>query len=123
MATKRQLEHDQAFKRQKLAKTAGRRRKLEAGREMSERADSNRRNDLLPELRLRQVALSELSPSPHRCRQLKADHVERLVASISNLGFALPILVNGTEIVDGHVRVAAAERIPVSIANRPVWIS
>jgi DNA modification methylase len=111
MATKRQLEHDQDFKRQKLVKTAGRRRKLEAGREMSERADSNRRNDLLPELRLRQVALSELSPSPHRSRQLKADHVERLVASISDLGFALPILVRESEIVDGHVRVAAAERI------------
>ncbi|MGY6550480.1 MAG: DNA modification methylase [Erythrobacter sp.] len=114
MGTKRRLENDQAFKKQKLAKTAGRRRKLEAERAISERADSNRRNDLLPDLRMREVALSELSPSPHRSRRLTAEHVERLMASISDLGFTMPILVRESEIVDGHVRVEAARRLSLS---------
>lgn len=111
MGTKRRLERDQAFKNQKLEKTAQRRRKLEAEREISERVGSNRRNDLLPELRLQHIALGELRPSPHRSRRSTAEHVGRLTASISDLGFTVPILVRETEIVDGHIRVEAATRL------------
>jgi DNA modification methylase len=111
MGTKRRLERDQAFKSQKLAKTAQRRRKLETERKISERVGRNRRNDLLPELRLEHVALSGLRPSPHRSRRSTAEHVGRLMASISDLGFTVPILVRETEIVDGHVRVEAATRL------------
>jgi len=111
MGTKRRLERDQAFKSQKLAKTTQRRRKFEAEREISERAGSNRRNDLLPELRLQYIALAELRPSPHRSRRSTAEHVGRLTASICDLGFTVPILVRETEIVDGHVRVEAATRL------------
>jgi len=111
MGTKRRLEHDQAFKSQKLAKTAKRRRRLDAGRQISERADCNRRNDLLPELRLQHIALSGLRPSPHRSRRSTVEHVGRLMASISDLGFTVPILVRETEIIDGHVRVEAATRL------------
>ena len=111
MGTKRRLERDQTFKSQKLAKAAQRRRKLEAEREISERVGGNRRNDLLPELRLQHIALSGLRPSPHRSRRSTAEHVGRLMASISDLGFTVPILVRDTEIVDGHVRVEAATRL------------
>ena len=108
MGTKRRLERDQTFKNQKLAKSGQRRRKLEGEREISEQVGSNQRNDLLPELQLRQVTLSELRPSLHRTRRSTAEQVGRLIASISDLGFTVPILVRDTEIIDGHIRVEAA---------------
>lgn len=111
MGPKTRLERDQTFKSQKLAKTARRRHRLDAEREISERVDRDRRNDLLPQLQLFQAALSELRPSPHRSRRLTAEHIGRLMASISDLGFTVPILVREAEIVDGHVRVEAAARL------------
>jgi DNA modification methylase len=111
MGTQRRLERDQAFKRQKLEKTAQRRRKLDAERDLAEQISNSPRNDLLPELRLQIMALSALRPSPHRTRRSTAAHVRRLMASISDLGFTVPILVREGEIVDGHVRVEAATRL------------
>lgn len=108
MGTKRRLERDQAFKHWKPAKTAQRRRRLETGREIAGQSEDRACNDLLPDLRLRQVALTELRPSSHRARRSTADHVRRLMASISDPGFTVLIFVREAEIVDGHVRVEAA---------------
>lgn len=112
METKKRIDQDRAFKNQKLAKTGARRRGLERDRDTVDRlSGSRRRNDLLPELRLSEVALSDLHPSAHRSRRSRPEHVARLAASIADLGFTAPILVCESEIVDGHVRVEAAARL------------
>jgi len=102
------LERDQRFKNQKLGKTRDRRQRLGAERAESERSC---RNDLLPELAIRTAALSELRPSPRRVRKSSDAQIGRLIASIKDLGFAVPILIRDSEIIDGHVRVEAARRL------------
>lgn len=99
------------LKAQSLSKTKGRRHSLEAKRRIADARERYRRNDLLPELRVELVAIKDLQPSRHRTRDTEADHVERLVSSIASLGFNQPILVAGAEIIDGHIRVAAASAL------------
>lgn len=108
---KQRGERDRTFSKQKLAKTARRRRALEHGREVAESLAGRGRNDLLPELRLSEMALSDLRASPHRTRRSTPEHVARLAKSIADLGFTVPILVCDSEIVDGHVRVEAASQL------------
>lgn len=100
-----------SLKAQSLSKTRGRRRSLEAKRRIADVRERNRRNDLLPELRVELVAIKDLQPSRHRTKDTEAEHVERLVSSIASLGFNQPILVAGHEIIDGHIRVAAASAL------------
>lgn len=108
---KTELKPDRTFKGQKLAKTRGRREKLAGDRERAEVVAKRRRNDLLPELSVEMRAVADLRASPHHARRLTEKHVDRLVASIADLGFTLPILVRDGEIVDGLVRVEAARRL------------
>lgn len=111
MDKSRTLKQDVDFKSQKLAKTSGRRRALEKERALAQKAQSGGRNDLLPDMAVVKVRIADLRPSPHRARRLSADQVGRLMSSIGDLGFTVPILVNGGEIVDGHIRVEAAKRL------------
>lgn len=111
MVTKKQNGQNGTFRTQKLAKTATRRRALEHGREIADRLAGSGRNDLLPELRLCHMALSDLRASPHRTRRSTPEHVARLATSIADLGFTVPILVRDGEIIDGHVRVEAASKL------------
>jgi len=97
-----------SFKSQKLSKTKSRRGALEAKRRRAELGQDLTRNDLLPDLHVQQVGTSELQPSPRRTRRTVPEHIERLMASIADFGFSVPILIARREIVDGHVRVEAA---------------
>jgi len=108
MGIERMLNRDDKFKRQKLEKTKRRRKAQEAQRRQADLAACTRRNDLLPELEVRQVPICELCLSPHRTRRTSPEQLERIMASIADLGFSQPILVADGEVIDGHVRVEAA---------------
>jgi DNA modification methylase len=108
---KKDLEKDQAFKNQRLAKTRDRRQRLAASRDRVESLALGGRNDLLPELTIQTIEISGLKSSLRHVRRISAAHVERVASSIADLGFTQPILVRHSEIVDGHTRVEAAKRL------------
>lgn len=111
MGVERKLQSKSKFQQAKLAKTRGRREALEAERRQAELRDGSQRNDLLPELEVINVKLSDLRPSRYRARRSTPEHVERLMSAISDLGFTVPILIAEGEIVDGHIRAEAAGRL------------
>jgi hypothetical protein len=100
---------DNGFKAGKLTKTKRRRTSLDRGRALASFAQKGRRNDLLPELKMENVAVASLVPSPHRTRTTTPAQLERVTRSIVEWGFDQPILRRGNEIIDGHVRVDAAK--------------
>jgi DNA modification methylase len=69
------------------------------------------RNDLSPKLVIVERPPKELRKSKRRVRKVKPKHVKRLIASIRKFGFIEPVLLRGTEIVNGHIRVAAARQL------------
>ena len=99
------------FKRQKLEKTRDRRARLGSERRLAAARETGRRNDLLPSLQLVTVRVCDLKPSEHRTRVTPSEQLERVSLSISTLGFNQPILIVGSEILDGHTRVEAAKRL------------
>jgi DNA modification methylase len=107
----RKLNRDRKFKVQKLAKTKTRRKGLEAQRRQSDLCPAAIRNDLLPDLTIINVDVTQLLPASRRTRRLNEDHIERLMISIADLGFTVPILVADSTIIDGHVRLEAARRL------------
>ena len=70
--------------------------------------DGQVRNDLLPEIKIEERPVKALKDSPNRVRKTKPKHVKRVKTSIDRFGFTDPVLIRGDEIVDGHIRVAAA---------------
>jgi len=111
MGYERRLSRDRKFKAQKLEKSRRRRKTHEAERRQADLSSGASRNDLLPDLQVRMVDLTELRPAARRARRLNEDHVERLMAAIADLGFTVPILVADGAIIDGHVRIEAARRL------------
>lgn len=68
------------------------------------------RNDLLPHLQLVQRAPDELRAPARNVRRLDPAHVREAAATISALGFCIPIEIDGQDqIVDGVVRLEAAK--------------
>jgi DNA modification methylase len=61
------------------------------------------------------VEVDSLKPGPHRTRVTTAEQLERVTTSIAELGFNVPILVRDDEIIDGHVRVEAAQRLGLAL--------
>ena len=111
MGFERKLIRDAKFKQARLDKTKGRRGALNRERQIADQCGLARRNDLLPELQVRQMPIEQLRPAPRRLRKVDPDHVDRLVSSIFDLGFTLPILVRNGVIIDGHVRFVAARKL------------
>jgi len=111
MGIERKLQSGSKFQQAKLAKTRGRREALEAERRQAKLRDGSQRNDLVPELEVNHVRLSDLRPSRYRARRSTPEHVERLMSAISDLGFTVPILISEGEIIDGHIRAEAAGRL------------
>ena len=92
------------FARQKLVKTKGRRETLASERRMADLVGRSSRNDLLPDLRISMVAVAELTSSPHHARCITPEQLERVIASIADLGFCQPILIAENQVIDGHAR-------------------
>lgn len=99
------------FAHQKLAKTKGRREAFAADRRTADRAGQGGRNDLLPDLQISLVPIAELTSSPHHARRKTPEQLERVIASIADLGFCEPILIAEHQIIDGETRVAAAKKL------------
>ena len=99
------------FAQEKLVKTKGRREALAAARRTAELVGQSRPNDLLPDLPISMVPVAELISSPHHARRTTPEQLERVIASIADLGFWKPILKADNQIVDGHTRVAAAKQL------------
>ena len=102
---------DQSFQRAKLARTRGRRERLNDERQAHEFREDRSRNDLLPELSVEFVAIGALRPSLHLTRRTSPEQLKRVITSIADLGFCQPILIAGAEIIDGHTRVEAARQL------------
>lgn len=70
------------------------------------------RNDLCPELILEMVAPSDLEQSKFAVRKVTNRQRQKAMASIKKFGFVAPILATSdNEIIDGHVRLAAAQSL------------
>ncbi|WP_140986944.1 site-specific DNA-methyltransferase [Asticcacaulis tiandongensis] len=114
MNTNAKLKSDQSFRELKLSKTRARRQAVEAANNSADLAAAPRRNDILPELIIQNVDLSALRSAGRQTRKVTDAHVVRLMASIADLGFTVPILIRSGEIVDGHTRVEAARRLQLT---------
>ena len=102
---------EEKFKQAKLAKTKSRREGLARERRIADRKGYSGRNDLLPELTVRECPISELRPPRRRTRKDDLEQVERLTMSISEFGFSLPVLVREGVVLDGWSRVLAAQKL------------
>ncbi|NTZ42358.1 ParB N-terminal domain-containing protein, partial [Altererythrobacter sp. SALINAS58] len=102
------------MKEQKLNKTRGLRKRQEFKRNLADRRERGKRNDIRPDLVFANVAIDELKPSPHRARKTTPKQLELVVASIAESGFCKPILVSAGVIVDGHLRLEAARYLGLS---------
>ena len=73
------------------------------------------RNDCLPKLEVVDLPVADLKGLGRTVRKLNNAHVLEIAASISTLGFCVPVLVgeNGG-VIDGLARVEAAKRIGLS---------
>ena len=99
------------FAQQKLLKTKWRREALASERRMADLVGRSSRNDLLPDLRISMVAVAELTSSPHHARCITPEQLERVIASIADLGFCQPILIAENQVIDGHARLVAAKQL------------
>lgn len=99
------------FQQAKLAKTKVRREAIAQGREKFAGRHPSGRNDLLPDLELRNYRVGELSPPKHRTRKDDAGQIKRLKCAITDYGFTVPILVREGQVYDGWSRVLAAKEL------------
>jgi DNA modification methylase len=68
------------------------------------------RNDVLPHLEIVDVLLGELRSPARNVRKIDPAHVREVTATISALGFCVPILIGkNNRIIDGEVRLEAAK--------------
>ena len=67
------------------------------------------RNDILPLLELSYIPVDHLQPAPRKVRKLDPAHVREVAASISALGFCVPLLVDReNELINGEASYEAA---------------
>jgi len=64
-----------------------------------------------PGWRSRWSRSSDLRSSPHHARRKTPEQLERVIASIADLGFCKPILIADNHVIDGVTRVAAAKQL------------
>jgi DNA modification methylase len=86
---------------------------------LTEAAETQRcagvRNDLAPQLKLVSVPLTALKGAQRSVRKKDGAQIARVRQSIQTLGFCAPILINSdNEILDGHIRAAAAQQAGLS---------
>jgi DNA modification methylase len=70
------------------------------------------RNDLLPDLKLVNIALADLKLSTRKTRKHSPEQLRDIMQAISTLGFCAPVVVGkGNEVVDGEARVEVARQL------------
>jgi len=68
------------------------------------------RNDVLPPLEIVYVPLGEFRSTARKVRKIDPAHVREVAATISALGFCVPILISkNNRVIDGEVRLEAAK--------------
>lgn len=87
-------------------------RKERRGKVKAEAIATTARNDPSPHLRSERWPLSKLKGAKRRSRRTSPAQLERVVRSVSRLGFLKPVLIDsqGT-IIDGHILVEAARQM------------
>ena len=71
-----------------------------------------RRNDLLPRLRVEELALADLVGPARNVRRLDAAQIRAVAASIAAFGFCAPVLIGaGNSIVHGVISIEAARQL------------
>ena len=81
------------------------------------------RNDILPQLEIVYIPLDELRSPNRNVRRIDPAHVREVAATISALGFCVPVLIGKNNVrIDAEVRLEAAKlmglkRVPC--AHRP----
>jgi DNA modification methylase len=100
-----------SLKKAKLAKTKGRRERLARERRMADLAGNARRNDLLPDLAVREYEIENLRAPSRRTRKNNPGQIERIARSIAEFGFSQPILIRDGQVLDGWLRVLAAKEL------------
>jgi DNA modification methylase len=75
------------------------------------------RNDVLPPLEICYLPLQDIRSSPRKVRLNDPVHVREVAATISALGFCVPILIGKNNVViDGEVRLEAAKLVGLDCA-------
>jgi DNA modification methylase len=70
------------------------------------------RNDVLPNLKLEEIVIADISDKGRKIRKLEQTHILEIMRSIQSLGFCSPILIgSGNGLIDGVSRVEAARRL------------
>jgi DNA modification methylase len=93
------------------AKNRERRKTLAAISKQSE-APRSRRNDLVPNLTLEQIAVTDLRSIPNKTRRINPAHVREVARSIEIYGICVPLLIGkGNEVIDGEVKLEAVRQL------------
>ena len=102
--------------RSRLLHRDGTRRSKQKALSRAAGVQASRRNDLMPNLQLVDIAVEKVTAPTRNVRSLAPSHIREVANAIAELGFAHPILVNGErEVIDGVVRLEAAK-----LLNLPV---
>lgn len=68
-------------------------------------------NDLAPDLKVEWYPIDELAPAKRRVRKHTPEQVERAIRLIKAFGFVSPVTIRRRVVVDGHIRIAAAQEL------------
>lgn len=100
------------LKAQLQEKSRARRARHAGETKVKSAASSHGRNDLRPDLQVRDLPVKELRAAPDRARQTTPEQLERVIRSIRQFGLVVPVLVDGSGIiVSGHVIWEAAREL------------
>jgi hypothetical protein len=93
-------------------KAQGKRRRERLSSLAAAPAPLRRRNDLLPPLRVEELAPADLVGPARNVRRLDAEQIRAVAASIAAFGFCAPVLIGaGNSIVHGVISVEAARQL------------
>ena len=99
------------FNKQCLDKTAKRRKKNASLVSIKKAAGGGLPNDLLPSLEITLRNIGELTVAKRRVRKTEPEQVARVVSQIKAFTFVSPITVRGHVVIDGHIRLRAAQEL------------
>jgi DNA modification methylase len=96
------------FQKQSLAKTTGRRKKNAGTVAVHSVAAGGSIKNAHPDIKLVWRKPAELKAARRRVRKTDDRHLAQTVHSMSHFGMVVPLTIRGDQVVDGHIRLAAA---------------